>query len=121
MLGAVAGGSVPGRPRLFAQNDRNLSATFDERFKLVDAPLDDGHTETALYDRQRDPGETSDVRTREPEAFRVARRELDLFLDRANREWAKTKELVLGKKGEQPATSAACEKLRALGYVSHCP
>jgi len=121
VLGAVAGGSVPGRPRLFAQNDRNLSATFDERFKLVDAPLDDGHTETALYDRQRDPGETSDVRTREPEAFRVARRELDLFLDRANREWAETKELVLGKKGEQPATSAACEKLRALGYVSHCP
>ena len=83
--------------------------------------LDDGHTETALYDRQRDPGETRDVRTRELEAFRIARRELDLFLDRANREWAKTRELLLGKKGEQPATSAACEKLRALGYVRDCP
>jgi hypothetical protein len=66
VLGAVAGRQRPGRTRLFAQNDRNLSATFDERFKLVDAPLDDGHAETALYDRQRDPGETRDVRTREP-------------------------------------------------------
>jgi arylsulfatase A-like enzyme len=121
VLGAVTGGSGPGRPRLFAQNDRNLSATFDERFKLVDTPRDDGQAETALYDRQRDPGEKRDVRTRETEAFRVARRELDLFLDRANREWTKTKELVLGKKGEEPATSAACEKLRALGYVRDCP
>jgi len=121
VLGAVAGGGVPGRTRLFAQNDRNLSATFDERFKLVDAPLDDGDTETALYDRQRDPGETRDVRTREAEAFRIARRELDLFLDRANREWTKTKDLVLGKQGDQPPTLAACERLRALGYVDRCP
>jgi hypothetical protein len=121
VLGAVAGGSVPGRPRLFAQNDRHLSATFDERFKLVDAPLDNGKTETVLYDRQGDPGEIRDARAREPEAFRVARRELDLFLDRANREWAKTKELVLGKKGDQPPTSAGCELLRSMGYVDRCP
>ena len=121
VLGAVTGGGGPGRTRLFAQNDRNLSATFDERFKLVDTPRDDGQAETALYDRQRDPGENRDVRTSEPEPFRVARRELDLFLDRANREWTKTKELVLGKKGEQPMSKEACEKLLALGYVSHCP
>jgi arylsulfatase A-like enzyme len=121
VLGAVTGGAGPGRERLFAQNDRNLSATFDARFKLVDTPRDDKTTDTAFYDRNRDPGETRDVKPREPEAFRVSRRELDLFLDRANREWAKTKDLVFGKKGEQPATSAMCESMRALGYVASCP
>jgi hypothetical protein len=49
--------------------------------------------------------------------FRVALRELDLFLDRARREWAKTKELVQGKPGEQPMSPEAREKLRVLGYV----
>jgi len=121
VLAAVTGGAEPGRERLFAQNDRNLSATFDARYKLVDTPLDDGGTRAALYDRGRDRGETGNAAAREPEAFRVARRELDLFLDRAQREWGKTKALVLGKQGEQPATSAACERLRALGYVDRCP
>jgi choline-sulfatase len=121
VLGAVTGGGGPGRTRLFAQNDRNLSATFDERYKLVDTPLDDGGTRSALYDRLRDRAETRDVAGREGEALRVARRELDLFLDRAQREWAKTKDLVLGKEGGKPATPEGCEKLRALGYVSHCP
>jgi arylsulfatase A-like enzyme len=121
VLGAVTGGTGPGRERLFAQNDRKLSATFDARFKLVETPREGGAPDRALYDRTRDAGETRDVSAREPEAFRISRRELDLFLDRAGREWAKTKELVLGKKGEQPLTSAACESMRALGYVAQCP
>jgi arylsulfatase A-like enzyme len=121
VLGAVTSGGGPGRERLFAQNDRNLSATFDARYKLVDTPIDEGNTETALYDRQRDPGETRDARAREPEAFRIARRELDLFLDRGRREWARTHVLVQGKPGEQPVTSANCEAMRALGYVQSCP
>jgi arylsulfatase A-like enzyme len=121
VLAAVTGGAGPGRARLFAQNDRNLSATFDARFKLVDTPRDDEATDTAFYDRKRDPSETRDVKPREPDAFRVARRDLDLFLDRANREWAKTRELVVGKKGEQRPTLAGCELLRSLGYVDRCP
>jgi arylsulfatase A-like enzyme len=121
VLGAVTGGAGPGRERLFAQNDRNLSATFDARYKLVDTPLDDGGTRSALHDRVRDPGERRDVSAGGGEPFRIARRELDLFLDRAQREWGKTKALVQGKQGEQPATSAACEQLRALGYVDRCP
>jgi arylsulfatase A-like enzyme len=121
VLGAVTGGAGPGRERLFAQNDRNLSATFDERYKLVDTPLDDGGMRSALYDRLRDRAETRDVAGREGETLRVARRELDLFLDRAQREWARTRVLVQGKEGEKPATIEACEKLRALGYVDHCP
>jgi len=121
VLGAVTGGAGPGRERLFAQNDRNLSATFDARYKLVDTPLDDGSTRAALYDRVRDPGETRNVAASGGEALRIARRELDLFLDRAQREWARTRVLVQGKEGEKPATMEACEKLRALGYVDHCP
>jgi len=121
VLGAVTGGAGPGRERLFAQNDRNLSATFDARYKLVDTPLDDGSTRAAIYDRVRDPGETRNVAASGGEALRIARRELDLFLDRAQREWARTRVLVQGKEGEKPATMEACEKLRALGYVDHCP
>ena len=45
------------------------------------------------------PASRATAAAREPEAFRVARRELDLFLDRAQREWGKTKALVLGKQG----------------------
>jgi arylsulfatase A-like enzyme len=121
VLPAVTGGSVPGRERLFAQNDRNLRATFDERFKLVATPADSGADRLALYDRERDPGETRDVSKAVPEVFRVARRELELFLDRAEREWGRTRALVQGAPGEQEPTSEACEKLRALGYVDRCP
>jgi arylsulfatase A-like enzyme len=121
VLGAVTGGAGPGRERLFAQNDRKLSATFDARFKLVETPRDGGDPERALYDRTRDPGETRDVSAPEAEPFRVFRRELELFADRANREWAHTLSLVQGKPGERPPTIEACEKLRALGYVDHCP
>jgi arylsulfatase A-like enzyme len=121
VLAGVTGGQTPARERLFAQNDRNLSATFDARYKLVATPLDNDDVKLALYDRARDPGETRDVSAREAEPFRVFRRELELFADRANREWAHTLALVQGKPGERAPTMEACEKLRALGYVDHCP
>jgi arylsulfatase A-like enzyme len=121
VLGVVTGGAGPGRERLFAQNDRNLSATFDARYKLVDAPLEDGNTRSALYDRVRDPGETHNAAASNGEPLRIARRELDLFLDRAQREWARTSVLTQGKEVAKPATPEGCEKLRALGYVDHCP
>jgi arylsulfatase A-like enzyme len=121
VLGVVTGGAGPGRERLFAQNDRKLSATFDGRYKLVEMPRDGGDPGRALYDRLRDRGETRDTSAQQPEAFRIARRELDLFLDRARREWARTSVLTQGKEGPKPPTSEACEKLRALNYVDHCP
>jgi arylsulfatase A-like enzyme len=121
LLGAVTGDAAPARQRLFAQNDRNLSATFDRRYKLVSTPLDTGQTRLALYDRVRDAGELRDVSAREPEPFRIARRELDLFLDRSQREWNHTLDLVRGVPGEQKPTAEACEKLRALGYIDRCP
>jgi arylsulfatase A-like enzyme len=117
MLPAVTGGSAPARERLFAENDRKLTATFDARYKLVATPTDSGPEGLGLYDRERDPAETKDVSKAMPDVFRVARRELDLFVDRAQREWGKTRSFVEGAPGEQKPTSEACEKLRALGYV----
>jgi arylsulfatase A-like enzyme len=124
VLAAVTGGALPARERLFAQNDRNLSATFDARYKLVAIPSDHDEVRLTLYDRARDPGETRDVAPGEADPLRIARRELELFQDRAGREWNRTRALVEGRQGEQPVTSEACEKLRALGYVGatdRCP
>ena len=122
VLGVVTGGQAEAaRDRLFAQNDRNLSATFDGRFKVVATPLDSGGTRVALYDRARDPAEAHDVAGAEPDVVRIGRRELDLFLDRAGREWARTRTLVQGAPAAGKPTAEACEKLRALGYVDTCP
>jgi arylsulfatase A-like enzyme len=121
VLPAVTAGEGPPRERLFAQNDRNLSATFDARFKLVSTPRDSGEAGLALYDRARDRGETRDVSAAFPDPFRIARRELDLFLDRGEREWRATRRLSEGAAPVKPLTDAECEHLLALGYVAHCP
>jgi arylsulfatase A-like enzyme len=121
VLPAVVSSAGPARDRLFAQNDRNLSATFDARFKLVSTPLDSGAARLALYDRQTDRGETRDASAGNADPLRIARRELDLFLDRADREWSATRRLAEGAGGERPTTIDACEHLRALGYVDRCP
>jgi len=121
VLGAVSGAPGPARDRLFARNDRNLSATFDARFKVVGAPLDSGQTRLALYDRAADPGETRDVSAREPEPFRIGRRELELFLDLWRRESEHTNRLLQGvPAGEQKPTEKACENLIGLGYLDKC-
>ncbi len=119
LLPALRGGS--GRQRLFARNDRNLSATWDRRLKVVATP-EERATRYALYDRVRDPGETRDLAGRRPEEFRVPLRELELFLDRSDREWTRTRRLV----GEAPADTKVgpetCEAMKALGYViAGCP
>lgn len=119
LLGAVTGKEGPVRERLYAQNDRNLSATWDRRYKIVATPVGEG-TRLALYDRLSDPGETRDVSRTQPEALRVQRRELETFLESADREWAHTRRLLAGAPGEGKMTPEACEKLKALGYVQEC-
>ena len=120
LLPALAAGVSTRRERLFAQNDRNLSASWDRRFKVVAAPVPDGRR-FALYDRKADPGETRDVAAAMADQLRVHRRELELFLERADREWIQTRRAVEGAPGEAPITAGACENLRALGYVGSCP
>ena len=115
----VARGESNGSDRLFAQNDRNLSATWDRRFKLVATPVRDGRR-LALYDRVKDPGETKDVSRSRPEDLRQQRRELERHLERVDREWAATRRLTEGAAGEPKMSAEACEKLKALGYVQHC-
>ena len=105
------------RTRLAAENERDLIASFDRRFKTVrTAPQDREHF--ALYDRETDPGETADVGGSNPQEFRAGRREVELFMERADREWARTLRLLKGApEGEGKLTVEACDRLRALGYV----
>jgi arylsulfatase A-like enzyme len=120
LLPAVSGAGRIGRVRLEAQNERDLVASFDNRFKTVRTPVADG-ARFALYDREEDPGETRDVGGALPDALRIGRREVELFLEKADREWARTRPLVQGRpEGEGKMTAEACEKMKALGYVQQC-
>jgi arylsulfatase A-like enzyme len=115
----MARGESAGPERLFAQNDRNLSATWDRRFKLVATPVGDGRR-LALYDRTVDPGETRDRSKARPEDLRQQTLALEQHQERADREWAATRRLTEGAAGEPPMSAEACEKLKALGYVQQC-
>jgi arylsulfatase A-like enzyme len=113
---ALAGGGPPVRERLFARNDRNLAASWTGRFKVIATPDERGRR-LALYDRRDDPGERRDLSAIRHDDLRRERREIELFLERWDKEWARTRGLV----GEPPAgnrmSAEACESLRALGYV----
>jgi arylsulfatase A-like enzyme len=116
LLPAVTGEDRAAPERLYGQNDRNLSAVFDARFKVVATPQGEGRR-LALYDRRPDPGETRDVSGGAPEAFRAFRRELELFQDRVDQEWVRLKRQLAGVAGGQKLDADACERLRAMGYV----
>ena len=121
LLPAVQGSRFEPRTRLFAQNDLNMSAAFDRRFKLVAQPVRDKRR-LDLFDRESDPGETRNVSRQRADELRVQLRELELFFERAEREWARTRPLTEGKpEGERPQSPEACEQMRALGYVQNCP
>jgi arylsulfatase A-like enzyme len=120
LLPLLTGGAPPARERLFAQNERHLTAGFDARFKVVAAPGERGQA-FALYDRSADPGETRDASRAQPDALRVGRREVELFLERAEREWTVTRGRAGDAPGEGRPTREACEQLRALGYIQNCP
>lgn len=116
LLPALMGSDRPRRERLFAQNDRNLVASFDRRFKIVALPGQE-RNRYALYDRVLDPGETRDLAATRAEALRPARRELEAYQERADTEWARTRRLVEARPGEGPLSPEACEKLKAMGYI----
>jgi arylsulfatase A-like enzyme len=119
LLGASGGGKGPARERLFAQNERSLSASWDRRFKVVATPQGTA-THYGLFDREADPGETQDLAAAKPAELRPARRELELFLERGDREGSKIQAQLGAARGEVPMSREACEKLRALGYVQQC-
>jgi arylsulfatase A-like enzyme len=118
---AARGQDRPDRERLYAQNDRNLVATWDRRFKIVGTP--EGDTmRYALLDRSKDPGETRNAAAAQADAFRASRREIELLIERVDREWVKTRLALAGQSGEEKLTVEACDKLRAMGYFpSGCP
>jgi arylsulfatase len=116
LLAQAKGQERPAAPRLFGENERNLTATWDDRFRLVSTPGESA-PKLALYDRASDPGETRDVSRTNVEALRIARRELELFQGRADSEWARTRPMLEGKVGEVPPSDDARERLCALGYL----
>ena len=121
LLPAAQGGAGPGAERLFAQNERNLTSSFDARFKLVATPQAE-RVEYALYDRRTDPRETRDASRARPEERSRHRREIELFQERAKSEWSATRRLVGDGAGAKRMSAEACEKLAALGYVvAECP
>ncbi len=113
---SAQGGSRPNRPRLQAQNDRNLIGVWDRQFKIVATPEGD-RASYALFDRTADPGETRDQSKARPDDLRVQKRELELYRQRVDGEWARTRRLVEGQSGEPRLSREACEKLMAMGYV----
>lgn len=115
LLGAVKGGEA-GWDRLFARNDRNLTGSLDRRHKVIATP-GEKDMRVALFDRVADPGETRDLARAQPEELRRHRRELDLFLERAEREWARTRPLLSGAPPPSTMTAEACANLASLGYV----
>jgi arylsulfatase A-like enzyme len=118
---AARGQDRPDRDRLYAQNDRNLIATWDRRHKIVGSP-DGERMRYMLVDRTKDPGETRNVAAAQPDALRTSRRELELLSERVDQEWVKTRRLLEGQPGEEKLSAVACEKLRAMGYLpSGCP
>jgi len=120
LLPVVTGRESTRPKQLYAQNDRGLSAAFDGRYKTVASPGERGLS-YALYDRQKDPGETRDGAMALPDELRAGRRAVELYLERADREWTRTRSLVEGHpEGEGKMTAEACENLRALGYVGQC-
>jgi arylsulfatase A-like enzyme len=117
LLAEVTSGGAPARDRLFAQNDRNLTATFDRSYKLVATPRNEGGADLALFDRKADPREVRDMARARPDILRAQRRELEMYQERGDREWGHTRTLVQGKPREGKMTPDACERLRALGYT----
>jgi arylsulfatase A-like enzyme len=119
LLSVLGGGPGPKRDRLFAQNDHDMLASFDARTKLVTTFSEQG-TRYVLYDRVSDRGERHDVSRERPEELRVARRELERFLEIADREAAVSSRLLKGAPSGGTIDKADCERLKALGYVQVC-
>jgi choline-sulfatase len=114
LLGELVGKTAAGRERLFAQNDRNLVATWDRQFKIVGTPTDDG-MRYALYDRAS--GETRDVSKARPNELKAQRRVLETFMEASEREWVQTRRLLGSPPPRTKLSPEACQKLESLGYV----
>ena len=121
LLPAGHGERRPDRARLQGQNDRNLLAAWDDRFKVVATPLGEG-ARYAFYDRQADPGETRDAAAAWSERASEERREIERFRDRIDAQLARTGRLLEGRSWEERLSAGACEKLKAMGYIQQgCP
>ena len=116
----LGGREGSGTDRLFAQNDRGLTATWTDHSKLVARPREDGGADLELYTRPPVHGEEEPLV--DAAALRSHRSELERFVERQDREWVRTKGLIGGTTHDSKMTPEACEQIRQLGYVdAGCP
>jgi hypothetical protein len=101
--------------RLFAQNERDLSATLDARMKLVATPGGKSWR-FALYDRANDRAETRDVSATQADVLRTFRRELELFWDSGEHEMAAIRSRLATGTPIPCMDVEACENMKSLGY-----
>ncbi|HET8644717.1 MAG TPA: hypothetical protein VFO85_04460, partial [Vicinamibacteria bacterium] len=122
LLPWVTAGGGADRERLFARNDRGLSAAWDRSHKVVAVPSEQGPPRWSLYDRQRDRAEAADVFRERPDEARAWRRELELFLERGDRERERARALAGDAPPAAPLDAETCANLRSLGYAdARCP
>lgn len=117
LLGVLAG--APGKPAVLSRTvwERPRYGLSDGRYKYI---YDTRTGEQELYDTQADPGETRDLRTREP--LRAAFYREELF------EWTAAIATDAGDPGSgrtaSKLTREQCENLKSLGYLGSdvvCP
>jgi arylsulfatase A-like enzyme len=116
LLGETLGKTATGRERLFAQNDRNLIAAWDRRFKIVGTPEENG-MRFALYDRASDPAEKRDVSKGQSAELQSQRDALRAFMQQSEKEWEQTRRLIGSQTSGGQLSAEACAKLKALGYA----
>jgi arylsulfatase A-like enzyme len=116
LLAEAQGRAGTGPERLFAQNERGLSGSLGARYKLVATPAAD-RLRFALYDREKDPGETRDASPASAAALAREREELERFLENAERDWQQTRRQIGDDAGPKQMSAEACAKLKSLGYV----
>ena len=88
---ASTGGAAPARDRLFAQNDRNLTATFDARYKLVATPRDEARRGWPSTTAWRIPGRRGTSRARSPRRCASRAASWSCSWSARDREWARTR------------------------------
>ena len=87
------------------------------RYKIVATPAGDG-SRYALYDRERDPGETKDASApRSPTRCGWSAGSWRSSGSGSTARLARTRLLLEGQPGAEKLSPEACEKLKAMGYV----
>ena len=78
--------------------------------------------EVVINNRSADPRETRDVGDERPRELDAERRALEEFRETIDAQSERTRRLLEGRSDEELLSPAACERLKAMGYIQQaCP